>query len=138
MSEKVITPERYKELLKMLQAPDEETKLLALKLIRNMPFKPNLAYILVLKKQSYTTAKMWTNGVPQLAEFYKKNNKNMEHPVYYKEIVDLLTDNKAPLEQVQIAMDFFAEYFGRNLNEEGYTDVESVTIKINVAKPAKS
>jgi hypothetical protein len=130
--EELITIEKYNNILKMMQSPDEETKMMGLTLVEQSAIKRNLGFVLMLKKQGYITNEMWKKNAPETMDQMKELSIDPEQVLYFQTINEILLKNKVAIEQVQFVLDHFAKFLKKEMVNSGYDNISDILITINI------
>ena len=131
--ENLMTIERFQNVVKMLESPDNENRILALSILEEQDFVGNLAFILLCKKHGHAGNEMWKENAP--ITFQKMSEipgLDIEKQFTYKLILEALTKTKAPIPQIQFYLDEFSRYLLKQIQNLGYYFVEDVEMKLKI------
>lgn len=133
MSNVILKRDTYHQIKSMLESSDEENAVVALTIIENSNFRDNLTYILLLMKEADVKRTLWEKYARQTIKKYEALNVN-QGSLSYKKIIELITEYKVPLLDIQFFMDCFGEHMKNFVNKslKGNDKIESLTIKINL------
>ncbi len=119
----------------MLESPDEENIIVALTCIENSDFKANIAYVLLMMKESNVAFKNWPQYAPKTMEKYRALGILTEkRTLTYKKILEVILDYKVSVKDIQFFMNRFALSMMNDINSKrgpGESLIEHITIKIN-------
>ena len=124
----IIDKDRYKNLLNMLNAPDQENAIVALQSMEHMDFEKNRIQILMLKKNSKVLASFWKEQAPVLYTKIESTGMDPEKIITYKGLLTLLKEQGRKPEELQFYVDVFQDYLLEEMHALGYSFLEKVEI----------
>ncbi len=126
-----ITKEKYQNIVDMLRSPDEENKVVALTIIDGLDFKANIAKILLMKKHSDSSNKLWEEHAPNIFDKLKEiSNLDISKHLTYKVILSVITKLQLPAESFEFYMKDFSNYLLNQVQHMGYDYIESMEITV--------
>jgi hypothetical protein len=128
-----MTRERFENVRKMLESPDQENQVIGLAILEEQDFTDNAAFILLCKKYGSATNKMWEEHAPVLYKRMKSiQGLDVEKVLTFKAILQALTEIKAPYEQIQFYLSTFSAYLYEQLKSLGYDFIENLELNIKL------
>lgn len=122
----------HDSVVEMMNSVDTENKVVALSCIENVDFNGNLVYILLLKRQGKATAAEWTEHAPKATGMLKALGVNMEEPVTWKDILDVLIKQKASPDHMQFYLDRYAVNLYTSIKGLGYEFIDRLEITLKL------
>jgi len=137
-----ITNEKYQSIILMMCSDDDENKVVALSIIEQLSFKDNVTKILLLKKHSTSSIKLWKEHAPNihnaLQELTDRGYMDVNKHLTYKQVLKTITMMKVPPEEFEFYMKDFSNYLMVQVKALGYDFIESMEIKIKYKKNEQS
>jgi hypothetical protein len=124
----IIDKERYKNLLNMLNAPDQENAVVAIQSMENMVFEKNRIQILMLKKNSKVLSSFWKETSPVLYKNIESTGMDPEKIITYKGLLTLLKEQGRNPKELQFYISIFQDYLLEEMHALGYNFLEEVEI----------
>lgn len=118
----------------MLQSPDPENKVVALTIINQFDFKPNITKVLLLRKHSQCSDVEWQEHAPeinkQMHDLNKGNYIDLNRHLTYKMILEAITKLKVGTADFEFFCKDFGDHLLRTVWQAGYDEVESLSVKV--------
>lgn len=128
-----MTRERFENVRKMLESPDKENQILGLSILEEQDFKENMAFILLCKKYTHATNKMWEEHCPTMwKQLGEVKGLDLDKVFTFKAILQALTVMNAPYDQIQFYLSTFGAYLLEQLKSLGYDFIEDLDINIKL------
>jgi hypothetical protein len=129
-----IDKNKYLNILGMLRSPDDENKIVAMTIIEQLDFKNNIAKILLLKKHSDSTNKLWEEHAPDtfnyMKELSEKKVLDINKHISFKQVLRAISLLKLPPEDFEFYMQDFSEYLLTQVHSMGYDFIEEINITV--------
>ena len=129
----LMTEEKFQNVCKMLESPDQENKVLALSIIEAHDFQGNLAFILLAMKYGFASNALWEENSPEIyAKLKAIKCIDLDKALTFKNIMEALAEQKAPHEQGQFFLNVFSKYLFKQIAVLGYDFIEDIELVIKL------
>lgn len=128
----------YKNLIRMLNSPDEENAIVALECLNNVDFKENMVLIMCLYKNCRHSEKFWIENANAIYNKLKdismiEDSSSYRHQakaMTNRRILEKAKEHDASNEQIKVFAECVTEELLIGLEQYGYDFIESINITI--------
>jgi hypothetical protein len=125
-----MTLESFKNILDMVNSPDDENKIVALQCIENMNYKANIVYVVMILKNSNLQESLWLENAPKAYGYLKTLEFQVGKAMTFKRIFGTLIKLGVNPDDLQFFFDLFGEELMRTMTGMGYDLLERVELKL--------
>lgn len=126
-----LSAETFDSVMSMLNSSDQESVIVGLSCIEELDITTGITYLLLLKKLANVSTDAWEEYAPTKAKYLNSLGLSVEYPVTYKKILDIITERKVPIDDLQFFLNKFAIYIKEGLRND-YAIINDIEIKINL------
>jgi hypothetical protein len=125
-----MTLDSFKNILDMINSPDEENKIVALQCIEHMDYRSNIAYVVMILKNSNLAEQFWLENAPKAYNYLKTLDFQVGKAMTFKRIFGTLIKVGVSQEDLQFFFDIFGEELKRTMEGMGYDLLDRVELKL--------
>jgi len=124
----MLTLEKTKNTIQMLQSEDKENHVVAFGILENLDMEANIASILYCIKYYRGSAKVLEENAPEIYKYLMKKWDGIE--ITLKMVFDAITEMKPDIGQLQVYFNIMEDSLMEQCKTAGYTEVSSIKITV--------